>query len=448
MVDSDRMRPASPTPGTPSGWPVTAGGRAGSLVAVVAVTASALARGPAALAGPAADRPGGARSGHPCPAGHMAARPSVPAGAPRGLHHHDAGAQRPRRSHRRVTSRPRRPCRRRSPVATTAPPGPGQPAATPAVATWWPRSRPAGIDPGPNWSWSIGDTATGAAPSPVTARHRLHLRGGRAGHHGFRRLAALALVAHELANAETENDAVPACDPGHGGGSRDVMVPDRRRGLCLVAHFMGFQDDAAGPWQCPAALADRWPTTSTTPASAPRHPLRDRGAAPGRGARDVVDGQLGRSRGWGHGHQRRVDDDVGQIAAGRLVEGPAAGDQLEGARSRAIRRPAGRGTRLGYSPPSRPRTRRFRRRPSPRNLVTGGQGAQVKNTPGPVELSTWPRITAEPTWPGVGPRSNQPGCRTVVGTWTVPSAFKPRDRQGHRQARAPVSRSADRADRR
>jgi hypothetical protein len=24
---------------------------------------------------------------------------------------------------------------------------------------------------------------------------------------------------------------------------------------CLVEHFMGFQDDAAGTWQCPASLA-------------------------------------------------------------------------------------------------------------------------------------------------------------------------------------------------
>jgi hypothetical protein len=24
---------------------------------------------------------------------------------------------------------------------------------------------------------------------------------------------------------------------------------------CLVEHFLGFQDGAAGPWQCPASLA-------------------------------------------------------------------------------------------------------------------------------------------------------------------------------------------------
>jgi hypothetical protein len=66
----------------------------------------------------------------------------------------------------------------------------------------------------------------------------------------------LALVAHELANAETQNDAIPslisqvsAAEAGTSWSPTDAVA------TCLVEHFMGFQDDAAGTWQCPAALA-------------------------------------------------------------------------------------------------------------------------------------------------------------------------------------------------
>jgi hypothetical protein len=66
----------------------------------------------------------------------------------------------------------------------------------------------------------------------------------------------LALVAHEMANAETQNDAIPAllndvatADGGTSWSPTDAVAS------CLVAHFMGFQDDAAGSWQCPAALS-------------------------------------------------------------------------------------------------------------------------------------------------------------------------------------------------
>src|ERR1700722_5019629 len=34
-------------------------------------------------------------------------------------------------------------------------------------------------------------------------------------------------------------------------------------------------------------------------------------------------------------------------------------------------------------------------------------------------------MTAEPTCPGDGPGANHPGAFTFVGTWTVPSAFRP-----------------------
>jgi len=66
----------------------------------------------------------------------------------------------------------------------------------------------------------------------------------------------LALVAHELANAETQNDAVPdllsdvaAAEGGSSWSPTDAVAS------CLVAHFVGIQDDAAGTWACPAALA-------------------------------------------------------------------------------------------------------------------------------------------------------------------------------------------------
>ena len=65
----------------------------------------------------------------------------------------------------------------------------------------------------------------------------------------------LALVAHELANAETQNDAVPnllneVAVAAAGSWSQTDAVAS-----CLVAYFMGFQDESAGSWQCPVALA-------------------------------------------------------------------------------------------------------------------------------------------------------------------------------------------------
>ena len=66
----------------------------------------------------------------------------------------------------------------------------------------------------------------------------------------------LALVAHELANAETQNDAVPNLMSevaAAAGGT--AWSPTDAVASCLVVHFMGFQDDSAGTWQCPAGLA-------------------------------------------------------------------------------------------------------------------------------------------------------------------------------------------------
>ena len=66
----------------------------------------------------------------------------------------------------------------------------------------------------------------------------------------------LSLVAHELANAETQNDAVPnllsEVAAAAGGSS---WSPTDAVASCLVAHFMGIQDDAAGAWTCSPAVA-------------------------------------------------------------------------------------------------------------------------------------------------------------------------------------------------
>ncbi len=66
----------------------------------------------------------------------------------------------------------------------------------------------------------------------------------------------LALVAHELANAEAQNDAIPsllAQVAGAAGGT--TWSPTDGVASCLVVYFMGFQDAVAGTWQCPATLA-------------------------------------------------------------------------------------------------------------------------------------------------------------------------------------------------
>jgi hypothetical protein len=67
---------------------------------------------------------------------------------------------------------------------------------------------------------------------------------------------SLALVAHELANAETENDAVPSLmNEVAQAEAGTAWTPIDAVASCLVEHFMGFQDGAAGTWECPVALA-------------------------------------------------------------------------------------------------------------------------------------------------------------------------------------------------
>jgi hypothetical protein len=142
------------------------------------------------------------------------------------------------------------------PVATPAPAPASLPYTGPAIATLVAQVEAGGIDPGPAWSWTMGDTSTvcGAIPGNVGTGCTFGAAG--AATTVFAGSPTLALVAHELANAETENDAVPAlmaqvtaAEAGSSWSSIDAVS------TCLVAHFLGFQDHAAGSWQCPGALA-------------------------------------------------------------------------------------------------------------------------------------------------------------------------------------------------
>jgi hypothetical protein len=128
------------------------------------------------------------------------------------------------------------------------------PAADPAIATMVAQVEASGIDPGSNWSWSMGDPATHCAAMSGAGTGCTYGTGGQE----FTIFAGspnLALVAHELANAETQNDAVPtlmnevaAAEDGTSWSPTDAVAS------CLVEQFMGFQDDAAGTWQCSSAL--------------------------------------------------------------------------------------------------------------------------------------------------------------------------------------------------
>jgi hypothetical protein len=127
----------------------------------------------------------------------------------------------------------------------------------PPVAALVAEVEAAGVEPGSTWSWSMGDTATQCGAIPGNSAGT----GCTFGPAGLERSVfagspSLALVAHELANAETGNDAVPslmsevtAAEAGTSWSPMDAVAS------CLVEHFMGFEDDAAGSWQCPAALA-------------------------------------------------------------------------------------------------------------------------------------------------------------------------------------------------
>jgi hypothetical protein len=143
-----------------------------------------------------------------------------------------------------------------APVPAPAPPE-TPPVTQPAVSTLIGEVVAAGVDPGTNWSWSMGDTATrcGTIVGGELATGCTFWTSG-VEKTVFAGAPSLALVAHELANAETEDDAVPSllsrvatAAAGTSWSATDAVAS------CLVEHFLGFQDHAAGTWQCPAALA-------------------------------------------------------------------------------------------------------------------------------------------------------------------------------------------------
>jgi hypothetical protein len=132
----------------------------------------------------------------------------------------------------------------------------------------------AGIVPPPSWSWSMGDTAALCGVNPGA--------GGAAGctswsagveHTVFSGAPSVALVAHEVANAEVEQFALPTLlQEVASAAAGTSWSPTDAVASCLVAHFLGFQDGVAGSWQCPAVLAasvaghihDTLVTTQTT----------------------------------------------------------------------------------------------------------------------------------------------------------------------------------------
>jgi len=147
-----------------------------------------------------------------------------------------------------------------APVVPTTTPAPAPAAATSdvaVVASLVAQVEADGIDPGPTWTWTMGDPSSSCGTIPVPGAGT----GCTSGAPGeaktvFAGTPNLALVAHEMANAETENDAVPSllntvteAEAGTSWSPIDAVAS------CLVAHFMGFQDNAAGTWQCPFTLA-------------------------------------------------------------------------------------------------------------------------------------------------------------------------------------------------
>jgi len=141
------------------------------------------------------------------------------------------------------------------PSSTTVPAAAQPVAVEPPIATLVAEVEATGIEPGSNWSWSMGDTAPQCGPLSGAGTGCTFGAGGLE-YTVFAGSPNLSLVAHELANAETQNDAVPnllsEVAAAAGGSS---WSPTDAVASCLVAHFVGIQDDAAGVWVCPAALA-------------------------------------------------------------------------------------------------------------------------------------------------------------------------------------------------
>jgi hypothetical protein len=146
------------------------------------------------------------------------------------------------------------------PTAVTPVP-PSTPAAiastTEPVASLVAEVEAAGVEPGSTWSWSMGDTTTQCGVIPGNgAGTGCTFGAAGAAQTVFSGSPSLALVAHELANAETENDAIPSLlNEVTLAEAGTAWTPIDAVASCLVEHFMGFQDGAAGTWECPVALA-------------------------------------------------------------------------------------------------------------------------------------------------------------------------------------------------
>jgi hypothetical protein len=136
------------------------------------------------------------------------------------------------------------------PVVTVAPA-----VSVPSVGDLVVEVEAAGIEPGSNWSWSMGDTATHCGPMTGAGTGCTYGSNGLE-YSVFSGSPTLALVAHELANAETQNDAVPSLlNEVAEAAAGSSWSPTDAVASCLVAHFIGIQDQSAGTWQCPVALA-------------------------------------------------------------------------------------------------------------------------------------------------------------------------------------------------
>jgi hypothetical protein len=217
------------------------------LVAVILLAAPAVAARPLGLLG-----------------GTQAARASTPpAGAAAPVHNRPAerapSALTPPASASTITTAPA------PTTTTTAAPTAPAPAPTPAapvptnapIAALVAEVEASGVDPGPTWSWTLGDTATQCGVIPGNgAGTGCTFGAAGAAQTVFSGSPSLALVAHELANAETENDAIPSLmNEVAQAEAGTAWTPIDAVASCLVEHFMGFQDGAAGTWQCPVALA-------------------------------------------------------------------------------------------------------------------------------------------------------------------------------------------------
>jgi hypothetical protein len=142
-----------------------------------------------------------------------------------------------------------------SAVQTAAPQG--SVAATPSLPGLIAQVEAAGIMPAPTWTWSMGDTETqcGVTAGAGSATGCTSWAAG-VEHTVFAGTPTLALVAHEVANAETEHFAVPTLlNQVSAAAAGTSWSPTDAVASCMVVHFLGFQDNAAGSWQCPAGLA-------------------------------------------------------------------------------------------------------------------------------------------------------------------------------------------------